>query len=329
MSPDSRILCTLRAAATPIPASELAARLELSRKTLAERIAGLNAAGYQIGLQPHLGYRLTGTPDRLIADDIAAMLGEDSPFSVVVFAETRSTNAVAMRLGRTGAPDRTVVFAERQTRGRGRLGRRWESAPHKGLWFSLLLRPNLPFMDWSRLTTWVAVAIARGFEEVLPGCRAQIKWPNDVYLRGCKAAGILIESSMGSRPSDGFAVVGIGVNVNHEAADFPAELASRAISLRQAAGPNTAPLDRQAVAVTLLRNLDSLYGRVGTDFQSLVAEATQRGILLGKRVQIEGQGEMFTGIAECLESDGALRVRTDDGHSVTVSGGEVTVAGWR
>ena len=328
MRPDSRILRVLRVAAMPIAASDLAASVELSRETLAERIEGLNAAGYQIELQPHLGYRLAGTPDRLIADDICARLGVNSPFDVLVFAETSSTNDVAMRMGRSGAPEGTVIFAECQTRGRGRLGRRWESAPHKGLWFSLLLRPNLPATDWSRLTTLVAVGVARGFEEVLPGCRAQIKWPNDVYLNGRKAAGILIESSLGSPQAPGFAVVGIGVNVNHDTTDFPDELADRAISLRQAAEPEAGPLDRQEVAAALLRNLDTLYRRIGSDFQSIVDEAAQRGILLGKRVRIEGTGEIFEGTAESLEPDGTLRVRRDDGQTVNVSGGEVTVSAW-
>ena len=140
---------------------------------------------------------------------------------ILVLAETGSTNDVAAQLGRAGAPEGLVVFAERQTAGRGRLGRKWESAAHKGLWFSLLLRPTFALADWARLTTWAAVGIARGLEEALPGFRAAVKWPNDIYLLGKKAVGILCESVAGP---GGYAVVGIGVNVNHTREDFPQEL---------------------------------------------------------------------------------------------------------
>ena len=149
---------------------------------------------------------------------------------IVVFEETGSTNELVLQRGRQGADAGLIIFAERQNAGRGRFGRRWESAPHRGLWFSLLLRPALPLARWARLTTWAAVAVAAAVERVA-GRRASIKWPNDVFLDGKKVAGILIESG-----TDGaglpFAVVGIGVNVNHEPSDFPPELGDRATSLK-------------------------------------------------------------------------------------------------
>ena len=240
---------------------------------------------------------------------------------IVVVEETGSTNDVAAQLGRAGVADGLVIFAECQTAGRGRLGRKWESAAQRGLWFSLLLRPAFALADWSRLTTWAAVGIARGLEEALPGCRAAVKWPNDIYLAGKKAVGILCESVAGP---GGYAVVGIGVNVNQTREDFPEELLAKATSLREVAGG--APLDRHAVAAALLRALDALYPALETDFASVVAEAQARSFLVGRRLTVHAPQETYEATAEGLEADGSLRVRCDEGRTRIVSGGEVSVS---
>ena len=242
---------------------------------------------------------------------------------IVVLEETGSTNDVAAQLGRAGVAGGLVIFAERQTAGRGRLGRKWESAAQKGLWFSLLQRPAFALADWSRLTTWAAVGIARGLEEALPGCRAAVKWPNDIYLGGKKAVGILCESVAGP---GGYAVVGIGVNVNQTRADFPEELLAKATSLREAAGEGIASLDRHAVAAALLRALDALYPALEADFASVVAEAQARSFLVGRRITVHAPQETYEATAEGLEADGSLRVRCDDGRTRLVSGGEVSVS---
>ena len=242
---------------------------------------------------------------------------------IVVLEETGSTNDVAAQLGRDGAAEGVVIFAERQTAGRGRLARKWESAAQKGLWFSLLLRPAFALADWSRLTTWAAVGVARGVEEALPGCCAAIKWPNDLYLGGKKAVGILCESVAGPR---GYAVVGIGVNVNQTREDFPGELLVKATSLREAAGEGIAPLDRHAVAAALLRALDALYPALEADFASVVAEAQAGSCLVGRRITVHAPQETYGATAEGLEPDGSLRVRCSDGAMRIVSGGEVSVS---
>lgn len=241
---------------------------------------------------------------------------------LLVLEETTSTNDVAAQLGRDGLPEGLVVFAERQSAGRGRLQRKWESAARRGLWFSVLLRPAWAASAWARLTTWAGVGIARGLEEALPGCRAEIKWPNDVYLCGKKAAGILSESAAGP---NGWAVVGIGVNVNHLCGDFPEELRSRATSLREAAGPGALPLDRHAVAAALLRQLDATYAAVEDDFASLVEQAERRSLLIGRRVTVHAPSQTYEAIAEALEPDGSLRVRCEGGEARNISGGEVSI----
>jgi BirA family biotin operon repressor/biotin-[acetyl-CoA-carboxylase] ligase len=322
---DSRLLQALRAAAIHLPASDLARQLGESPGTVRTRVAGLLAAGFEIEDHPGLGFRLIASPDRLIADDLCARLGV-CPLvrEIVVFEETDSTNELALQRGRRGAAAGLVLFAEQQNAGRGRFGRRWESASHRGLWFTLLLRPEFPITHWSRLTTWAAVAVAAAIER-RTGRHAAIKWPNDVYLDERKVAGILIESGTDAT-GRAFAVVGIGINVNQEAAEFPPEIADRATSLRLVLGR---ALDRSALAVEVLAQLSDRYVQVESAFSDLVGEASGRSLLLGRWVQLRAGLDLHEGLAESLDEHGQLRVRAGDGSSEVFIAGEVTVVGNR
>src|ERR1700704_3374795 len=193
--------------------------------------------------------------DRLIATELRAGLADCRIGNeIVVVEETASTNDLAWEAAERGAATGFVVFAERQTKGRGQYGRRWESAPYQGLWFSILLRPPVTLNESPRLTSLLAgVAAASIIEET--GCAASIKAPNDIYVAGRKIAGVLVE---GRTASDGsyVAVAGLGVNVNQTLEDFPAELQTTAGSLRMATGRQ---IERGPLAVALLRKLDADY----------------------------------------------------------------------
>ena len=318
---DVRLLRALRETRVHLPAGELAAQLGESPAVIRARLAALGDAGFEIEDRPGLGLRLTAAPDRLIADDLTARLGPCALVrEILVFAETESTNDLATQLGRHGTPGGLAIFAEHQTAGRGRFGRRWASASHRGLWFSLLLRPAFPQAQWARLTTWAAVSVAAAIEESA-GAKASIKWPNDVFVVGQKVAGILAESGTDTagRP---FAVVGIGVNVNHEPADFPAEIHATATSLRAATG---APLDRPALAADILRALDARFAKIADDFPALIAEAAARSFLLGRWIQVRAGETLTEGLAEQLDADGHLLLRHADGSLTKLTAGEVTV----
>jgi BirA family biotin operon repressor/biotin-[acetyl-CoA-carboxylase] ligase len=236
---------------------------------------------------------------------------------IKVFAETASTNDVAAQYGRSGVAEGVVIFAERQTRGRGRQGRRWESEPGTTLAFSLLLRPGFPLEEWPRLTLCAAVALAETIEE-LARETAQIKWPNDLYLRGKKAAGILVETGGGAEP---FAVLGIGINVNQE--QFSPELAETAISLRQAAHRK---LDREHLAATVVLKIAEKYANLKLDFPKILHAARQRDFLFGRRVKVLGADDYSLGAtAEGFDEHGALRLRLPDGSLRRLNGGEVSV----
>jgi BirA family biotin operon repressor/biotin-[acetyl-CoA-carboxylase] ligase len=197
--------------------------------------------------------------DRLIADQLQAAL----PCSIIgreiiVLEQTGSTNDAILQVASTdglaSTPEGLIVFAEHQTDGRGQRGSRWESAAGKGLWFSILLRPEIQLGDSGELTIWAIEAISDVIR-IEFGLEPAIKLPNDVQLNGHKVAGVLVEMRAQNNAPH-LAVVGIGINVNQCRNDFPAELQGRAISLAMALGRQ---VDRQNFAVALLRNLDLTY----------------------------------------------------------------------
>ncbi|MEO8353293.1 MAG: biotin--[acetyl-CoA-carboxylase] ligase [Chthoniobacteraceae bacterium] len=192
---------------------------------------------------------------RLAADQLRAILGEcEMGNQLIVVEEARSTNDIAWAAAERGAPEGFVVFAERQTAGRGQYGRSWESAPYQGLWFSVLLRLRITLNESPRLTSLLARVVAATIIKET-GCAASIKAPNDIHVAGRKVAGVLVEGRMASDGSY-IAVAGLGVNVNQTLKDFPAELQTTAGSLRMATG---AQIQRGPLAVALLRRLETDY----------------------------------------------------------------------
>ena len=240
--------------------------------------------------------------DRLVADQLQAAL----PCSIIgreiiVLERTGSTNDAILQLtspqgaavsslpavasAKEGPPslvdEGLVLFAEHQTAGRGQRDNRWESAAGKGLWFSILLRPEIQLSDSGRLTIWAIEAIA-GVIRIEFGLELAIKLPNDVQLYGRKVAGVLVEMRA-QKKAPHLAIVGIGINVNQSSDDFPAKLQDRAISLAMALGRQ---VDQQQLAIALLRNLDRTYrekfSKAVEGFNSPPAPTTTRDKLAAK-----------------------------------------------
>ena len=178
---------------------------------------------------------------------------------ITVLEEATSTNDSVLERAQCGGPEGLVVFAEHQTAGRGQRANRWESAAHKGLWFSILLRPKIDISESARLSTWAATVVAETIDREV-GLDTVVKPPNDVYIAGKKVAGVLIEMRA-QKHAPHLAVIGIGINVNHGVADFSNELRERAVSLSILLGR---AIDRSALAVALLRELDRSYRRTFT-----------------------------------------------------------------
>jgi len=323
MTTDAKILSALRAQPDGVSGAQLAEQLAISRAAIWARMDELRRVGYDIEASPHFGYKLVRSPDALHADDLLARLGQTRVVGrdIQVFEETTSTNDVAERLARDGVPEGAVVFAESQTKGRGRLGRKWQSPTRKGLWFSVLLRPPMRPQEATQLTVASATALRRAILSVT-GLPAEIKWPNDLLIHGKKVTGILTEMSA-EVDRVRHLILGIGVDVNQDATEFPPELRPLATSLKIEAGEKVC---RAELATAILRELDADYARINAgEFAAVADEWEAACITIGRNVTVHAGNRRFSGRAEALDDDGALLIRTEHGHQERVTGGDVTL----
>jgi len=323
MTTDAKILSALRANPDGVSGADLAEQLGISRAAVWARIEELRRVGYEIEAGPHFGYRLVDEPDVLLADDLLARLGQTRVIGrdIRVFEQTTSTNDVIEKLARDGVGEGVAVFAEAQTKGRGRLGRKWLSPARRGLWFSVLLRPELRPQEATQLTVASATALRRAIEAGT-GLQAEIKWPNDIVMGGRKVAGILTELS--AEPDRvRYVVLGIGVDVNLGAGEFPPELRKLATSLKMEAGRT---ISRAELATAILRELDADYARLcGGGFAKVADEWEGHCQTIGRDVTIQIGERKIRGRAESLDDAGALLLRTEHGHLEHVTGGDVTL----
>lgn len=324
MTTDAKILSALRAAGDgSVSGAELSQQLGISRAAIWARIEELRRLDYDIEASPHLGYRLLNSPDALHADDLLARLGGTKIVGreIQVFQQTSSTNDIVEKLARDGVKEGIAVFAESQTNGRGRLGRKWLSPPGKGLWFSVLLRPDIRPQEATQLTIASATALFRAIR-TLTGLKPEIKWPNDILINGKKVAGILTELNA-ELDHVKYVIIGIGVDVNHAASEFPAELRKIATSLKIETG-STVP--RPELAAAILRELDLDYARIRAgQFGAIADEWEAACSTIGHEAVIRIGERQIRGRAESLGDDGALLLRTEHGHLERIIGGDVTL----
>jgi len=315
---DVRLLRVLLQAGSELSLEELASQTHLPAEVVIQRIDALTSEGFDIARHPMRGIQLHSTPSRLVPEDIAARISPENRLAkdILVFQETGSTNDVCTRLGVDNAPEGTVVFAESQSAGRGRLGRVWSSMSGEGLWFSVLVRPEWPMMDWTRLTLCAALAVRNSVAETT-GLNPLIKWPNDIFLHGRKLAGILLESRVGNANS-GFVVIGIGLNVGQHS--FPEQLESIATSLQIEAGK---AIHRADLAAKILTNLDTFHQDAPENFGGILHSCSAHSLTLGEPVHLQTGNELIDGIAEEFSPSGGLIVRMNNGSLRTIDSGEI------
>ena len=300
---------------------ELARQTRVSRAAVWKAVRSLIGRGYRIARQNPGGYRLEQSPDRLLPAEIAARVGGSRIGRVVHHYDSiDSTQRRAMELGREGAPEGTVVVAETQTRGRGRLGRSFFSPAGTSLYASILLRPPIPPSVAPQITLVAGLAVAETVERHAK-LRPELKWPNDVWLGGLKVAGILTEmESEADRVL--FVVCGPGVNLNVPRSAFPPELRRIATSVLAVTGRR---VDRIAFAADLFGAFERRYDEFcAGGFGALRPRWESYSALTGKAVRVEGAGEVFEGTAIGVDDHGALRVRTRSGETSRVIAGDVT-----
>ncbi|MBO4400565.1 MAG: biotin--[acetyl-CoA-carboxylase] ligase [Selenomonadaceae bacterium] len=315
------ILDMLRAAGRNFTSGEaIAEKLNVSRAAVWKHIRALRNNGYEIQSSERLGYRLNSTPDLLLPEIIQHGLSAKIIGGAFVHKDSvDSTNRLAKKLAQNGAADGTVVVAEEQTGGRGRLERNFFSPREKGIWFSLILRPKCLPKDAPKFTLLAAVAVAKAMERF--SLRAGIKWPNDILYDGRKLVGILTElSAEVSRVN--YIVVGVGINVNIARKEFPAELQKIAASLSEVNGNKNLP--RADFFRAVLEEFDTLYA--ANDFSEIFRLWREFNVTLGKNIRVISAetGDTFNGVALDIDADGALIVDVG-GERRTVYAGDVSI----
>lgn len=302
-----------------VSGATLSDKLGLSRTAVWKHVEVLRTLGYRIEAAPARGYRLLEVPDRLTALELAPLLSTRDLGRTIHYEDSlASTNALAFELATEGAFHGEVVIAEEQTAGKGRRGRSWVSPPGKNLYFSVVLRPELAPQRASELTLVAAVALCETLREA--GVHAQIKWPNDLEINGKKVAGILTELSA-ETDKVRFVVLGIGVNLNLGAGDLPAELAQTATSLKLERGQS---VPRALFTAALWTKLEQWLDRHAEGGFELVRAAWKSmAQTLGQDVLVRSEQRELRGVAEDIDAQGALLVRTSDGALERVLAGDV------
>jgi len=317
------ILHKLKEKHSYVSGEELSNSLGVSRTAVWKHINELRKEGYIIESSSKKGYLLVGVPDILDKRELVIREGQQIGRELFHFDEIDSTNNYAKKIANEGCPHGTVIVAERQTMGRGRVGRQWQSDNSGGLWFSIVVRPDMEPERVQVITLAASVAVVEGIRKEL-GVNCGIKWPNDIILNSSKLGGILTELS--AEPGHvNYIVVGIGINVNQSLSDFDIELQNKATSIFISTGKQCS---RVKLLGSILRSFEEIYctlleGRA----EEIINKWNSYSVTIGKEVKIFIKNIEYIGTAQSIASDGKLVVKCKDGKTMNVSAGEVQVRG--
>ena len=316
---DQLIHLLVENATVVMPGPKIAEEIGVTRSTVWMWIEKLRALGVEIQGYPATGYQIRKLPDILVPSLVHAELGEyEIGKKIIHYFLTGSTNTVALGLAAEGAPHGTAVVAEEQSGGRGRFGRSWHSEKSNGIYVSVILRPALAPACAPILTLMAGLA-ARQAVESASGIAPDIRWPNDLMLNKKKMGGILTEMNA-ELDRIHFVVIGIGLNVNHR--EMPLDLKPIATSLRIESGRSC---PRIHLLAALLKAMQHFYSMLIEEGSAAIVKQWESASSFahGKRIRVRlNSGETF-GTTQGLESNGALRVRYDDGREEPLISGEV------
>ncbi len=301
-----------------ISGEDISRKLKVSRAAVWKGIQHLRGLGYEISAEPHKGYRLVSVPDRMFADEIlAGLLTKKIGRSIFSYEQLDSTNEVAFKLGKEGLKEGVCVISEYQKKGRGRLGRSWESPKGKNVLLSVILRPLLSPAEVSKITLVAAVSAVKSARQIT-GANLGIKWPNDLLYRGKKVGGILTEMDAEADRVH-FVVVGIGINVNSSRKELPPE----ATSLKEIAGH---PISRLEFTRKFLLEFENDYSKFKQEkFDELAREWENLSVTSGQRVVADVLGRKVHGQAVGIDKDGALWIRKDNGLQERILAGDISI----
>lgn len=319
---EEQILNLLKAAREDYISGEaLSKKFGVTRASIWKNIHALMKQGYDIERRPNSGYKLLSSPDKVLPAEIREGLEtEYIGRELYCFNEAGSTNEIAMKLAEGAVSEGTVVIAEKQTAGKGRLGRKWLSPAGAGLWFSIILKPKISPQHSAKLTFVAGLAVLDAIRTV-SGLQAGLKWPNDLLVNGKKVCGILTEIKSGPDIIN-YQVLGIGINVNISEEEFPEALRATATSLAQEAKKEVA---RLRLLKEILKNIETgyeVFKKAG--FKPFLIRWKEHSVTLNRKVKVAGLRESWEGLALDIDEDCALIVRLDSGEKKRVLSGDVS-----
>lgn len=325
----SDILTLLRNSKDYVSGQQLCDQFGVSRTAVWKVINQLKEEGYEIESVPRKGYRLVETPkDILSKSEIASRLHTKwAGRKLYYFESTGSTNTDAKRLAEEGEPHGTTIVANMQTAGKGRRGRTWQSPAGANTYFTILLKPDFSPDKASMLTLVMALSVAEAIEEIT-GLKADIKWPNDIVVHKKKVVGMLTEMSTTPEMDEiQYVVIGVGTNVNYDSPEnFPEELRPTATSLRIEAGHL---INRAALTERMLARFEINYEKFEEtlDLSGLMDSYEKHLINVGAQVRVLDPAGEYTGISRGINAVGELLVEKENGETINVYAGEVSVRG--
>ncbi|WP_251424289.1 biotin--[acetyl-CoA-carboxylase] ligase [Veillonella agrestimuris] len=304
-----------------VSGQDMSEACHVSRTAIWKHIKALRQKGYKIESYTKRGYRLLEEPDLLSPIAMKKVLNTDVFGKRYVYMDTtESTNLEARRLAHQGAEEGTVVVTEEQAAGRGRLSRGWYSPFGKGLWFSLILRPDFIPSEASKCTLMAAVALTKAFHK-MGLTDAGIKWPNDILVNGRKLVGILTEMS-GSMEEISHIIMGIGINVKTKQEELPEEIKHIATSLLM----EGIDIERTEAFKIVLEELEHQYYEVlDKGFEETLEEWRQLSVTLGQEVEVRAPDDIYEGTALNIDEDGNLLVKTTSGDVKRIIAGDVSI----
>ncbi len=318
---DDLILLTRKKTGERFDRNSILGNLKVNEQTLQSALEIAGKWGYELTTDSAGRVAFIDAPDSLTATETGYNLGTNwLGKNLVAYSSAKSTNDLAAEAAQAGAEHGTVITAEEQTKGRGRLGREWYSPPGSAIYVSIILRPDFLPADAPGISIMTAVALADSLTLLLPD-QIQLKWPNDIHIRGRKVAGILTELSA-DQDKINHLVVGVGINVNQLFEDFPRELQPIATSLRRECGHE---LRRVDVLQSFLRQFESEFD-LYLEHRLAKSHDKIRGFssLIGREITVSSGKKQRTGIVEDIDVEGRLILQTDEGRFPIIAG-EVTV----
>lgn len=300
----------------------LSDRLGISRTAVWKYINSLKKQGYEIEAVPNKGYRLVTSPDVLIPEEVYPLLKTSVLGRKIIHSEKLASTSTLAKEIAPQQQEGTVVIAEEQTGGRGRLGRKWYSPRGGGIWASLILKPRIRPEKAYQLTQVAAVAVVKAIKETT-GILAGIKWPNDIIINGKKVCGILTEMNA-EADAVNHIILSIGLNVKPGEGDMPLDLKDKMTFLDVERGFG---VSRKGLLAVLLGELEKAYHAfLDKGFETVAADCRRFSVLLGREVRVEQMDRIFQGRAVEITGDGALLVETAE-EKMEVISGDVSVRG--